>query len=94
MSGILERTLVLGKVKLSGKRDRFVPFPWDLVGSGPASGWEPAEGQPMGRVADVNRLRHKESPSLLASHITSMDYATPWFYDNGTLIHGGYVNIV
>ena len=98
MSGILERTMILGEVRLSGKRRVFVPFPWELVGSGPASGWEPAEWQPMGRVADINRLRHKASPNVLASSIEVKDYALPYFYDDSssqrTILHGGHVQMI
>jgi hypothetical protein len=98
MSGIKERTMIIGKVKLSGKRERFVAFPWDLVGSGPASGWEPAEMQSMGRVNHINRLNRQALPNVLASHIEIRDYLSPFFYDEEcsekTLLHGGFVQIV
>jgi hypothetical protein len=53
----------------------------------------------MGGVADVDRLRGKASPNVLADKIATWDYETPYFYDdtgNGdkTLIHGGYVQVV
>ena len=98
MSGISERVLVMGKVRLSGKRERLVPFPWDFVDSGVAQGYEPAEWQPMGRVNDVNRLRHKASPDVLPEKTAVMDFAAPFFYDvigdTKTLLHGGYVQMV
>ena len=95
MSGILERTLVLGKVMLSGKRERLVPFPWSFVSGGVANGWEPSEWNPMGRISNVNRLMRGSGFDVLASSINIIDGAAPYFYDeNGTVLHGGYVQTV
>lgn len=85
---------------MSGKRDRFVPFPWEIVSAGGVVwGWEPAEWLPMGRIKDVGQLANGAF-DVLASHMEIMEYDSPYFYDeeNGskqkTLLHGGYVQIV
>ena len=99
MSGILERTTIIGKVRLSGKRERFVFFPWNFVSAGgDVSGWEPAEWNPMGRVSDIDRLSGSDPSDELPSKIEIMDYDTPYFYDvsgsEKTLLHGGHVQVV
>lgn len=95
MSGILERTFIMGRVILSGKRERLVPFPWEYVSSGVANGWEPAEWLPMGRVNDVNELARKANVDILCSNYAVRDYVDPYFYDgDGIILHGGYVQIV
>jgi hypothetical protein len=92
--------MIMGTVKLSGKRERFVPFPWEEVSAGgTVYGWEPAEWLPMGRMVDINRLVDK-TVGALASGISTMEYAIPFFYDNEngsnekTLLHGGFVQFI
>jgi hypothetical protein len=100
MSKISERTLILGTVRLSGKRDRYTVFPWEIVSAdGVVWGWEPAELLPMGGVAKTSEVGIKPF-DVLPSNFEMMEYDSPFFYDeeNGisqkTLLHGGHVQIV
>jgi hypothetical protein len=99
MSKISERTMIVGTVRLSGKRDRYTVFPWELVSAGGVVyGWEPAEAFPMGGASKVSNLSNPLD--VLPSKVEMMEYEIPYFYDNEngssqkTLLHGGYVQIV
>jgi hypothetical protein len=101
MSKISERTLVLGKLHLSGKREAFTAFPWEIVSAGGVvQGWEPAEGLPMGRHGVIGIVNLEKPFDVNPTSITVMESMGPYFYDdrNGsrhkTLLHGGFVQVV